>query len=280
MNMERPQPTKIIYQFTPFDMSMGSNEKFIIETNLQHGIGKLLANIISDADLGDLGYLGAMICCDAKGGPLEINLQFRMSSAVDFVHNKATGFARPRIKPALRALENQLFFGEIEDVSRLAKQTLKAWKTKRGELKEDKSRREKDIDVLIVSCDPILTLLNVCDRKATDTDFDLKYFPIQETETYADDFFAPELFDDKVPCRVNVITGYGTSQEGFNPEDIETNYRYVQAIYEKMKRRKKAEKKTEKVTGEKPYKTKMKNKKDKGKKNKKQKEKTGSYGKF
>ena len=280
-NHELPTPSMVLYQFTPFDMSIGNQPKLGEEPNLQKWIAEYMASVITKKDLNSLGYIGAMICCSAKGGPLEINLQFRYDDAIITKRDRASGHEIPMIDPALQALENHFFFGEVEEVSTIATQTVKAWKVKKNELKEDKSRREKNVDMLVIHCDPVLTLMAICDRNSADPKFDIKYLPIHIEDFGEEDFFAPEQFDDRVPCRVNVITGSDAAMSEFDPTRVDQNKHNVERVYVKMDRRYHQNKKALKAAGNQSYETKEESrkgsKKQKGqKKNKKQN--ISSYG--
>lgn len=280
-NRELPTPSMVLYQFTPFDMSIGNQLKLGEDPNLQKWIAEYMTSVITKKDLNSLGYIGTMVCCSAKGGSLEINLQFRYDDAIITKRDRASGHEIPMIDPALQALENHFFFGEVEEVSTVATQTVKAWKIKKNELKEDKSKREKNVDMLIIHCDPVLTLMAICNRSSADPKFDVKYLPIHAEDFGEEDFFAPEMFDDRVPCRVNVIAGIDDSIGEFDPTCVETNYRNVERVYVKMKRRYRQNKKAIKAAGDRSYEaqeeTRKGSKKQKGQK-KSKKQNISSYG--
>ena len=285
--MQRPTESKRLYSFTPFDMRI--SEDGDQNANLQYWIGEELSDALDGVTPDELGYLGAMICENIQEGSLLIELRFRAEKCISYVRAKGSGKANPMIDAALRSLSGKFFFGEVENNSRLTKQTLRYYKQKKnGEMKEERLRRESDLEVLTITCNPVLLLNYILDHNPTDETIEIRHIPLQAAELT--NYSAPEEYENYVPCRINVVLMRDDSYDGFVCEDQEQVLYCCMAVEEQMKKYRKAKIKAYEKAMEKAYVRQVreqdreakKSKKKNGGSRKKAKNKSGkdSYGKL
>ena len=210
------KPVKELYRFSP------GFEENAINRIVTIRLFELIAQKAGKS-AEDLGFLG---CC-ALSPVDELNPEIWL----DFDFYKATyantsGFSGGAIyypRKELNALSGYMFLGNVEDNSITTIRNVPVI-NKKGAIKDV----QKDVGILRIKADIIMTMLTVINRSALDPNLMFRYSFNEKGDSYINEFIDPTIMNKPMAIDIAVTTSSAAYfNEPYDPD------RYVQVLHEK-----------------------------------------------